>query len=299
MLLYGDDVFQLGGDFVIYVLSMLLIMWTNTIFVGRRKTTTSIVPMSSEASSLRQDLPPPQILSPKDEAKEAGTSGGAQDQDTSITNTHDRTDHSRDEASGSRALLSTVTTLLYIVLYVFALVPLFSTWSDEGQFLFRILVHPLIVLTGEMVLREVAAMPSSQSPIVKCTSVMGYDIYFQLVGRLLVASQTDPLLMNVTVIVIGMQELMIRTTYLPKKRWIRRRLYGLPPMTAEEEGRFLGVLAIDNVSSMQVDGGVNAASARTIHLLTVLPSMCHTTQRVRSTPFSSPLQRSCCCMTCV
>ena len=77
----------------------------------------------------------------------------------------------------------------------------------------------------------------------------------QVVGRLLVASQTDKILMNITVIVIGIQELIMRVTYLPKKRWMRRNLYGLPPMTAEAEGRFLGVLAIDNVSSMQVCGG--------------------------------------------
>ena len=106
-----------------------------------------------------------------------------------------------------------------------------------------------------MVLREAAAMPSDQSPIVKCTSVMCFDVYFQLVGRLLVAAQTDPLLTNITVIVISIQELLMRVTYLPKKRWIRRNVYGLPPMTAEAEGRFLGVLAIDNVSSMQVRAG--------------------------------------------
>ena len=53
-------------------------------------------------------------------------------------------------------------------------------------------------------------------------------------------------------VLVGIQELIMRVTYLPKKKWLRRRLYRLPPMTSEAEGRFLGVLAIDNMSSMQV-----------------------------------------------
>ena len=258
MLIFGDDLIRLSGDVVICVLSFCLIIGANLVFVGRRRTTTSIVPMAKEPSSLRVfDNSDtfwffPQILPPKDRAQEEDATGGAQD--TSIPNTRGRTDLHR-EASSSRVLLSTATTVLYGLLYVFVLVPLFSTWSDQQQFLFRVVIHPLVVLTGEHVLREVAAMPSNQSAIVKCTNVMAYDIYFKLIGRVLVAAQADPLLMNITVIVIGIQELIMRITHLPKKRWIRRSLYDLPPMTAEAERRFLGVLAIDNVSSMQVRGG--------------------------------------------
>ena len=106
-----------------------------------------------------------------------------------------------------------------------------------------------------MALREVAATPSDKPALVKCAGIIGFDLYFQLVGRLLVTAQTDETLAYITVVLIGVQELVIKVTYLPKKKWLRRHLYGLPPMTAEEEGRYLGVLGIDNTSSMQVREG--------------------------------------------
>ena len=106
-----------------------------------------------------------------------------------------------------------------------------------------------------MALRDVAATPSDKPAIIKCANIIGFDAYFQLVGRLLVTAQTDETLAYATVVLISVQELIIRVTYLPKKRWLRRYLNGLPPMTAEEEGRFLGVLGIDNMSSMQVCEG--------------------------------------------
>ena len=106
-----------------------------------------------------------------------------------------------------------------------------------------------------MALREVAATPSDKPALVKCAGIIGFDLYFQLVGRLLVTAQTDETLAYITVVLIGVQELVIRVSYLPKKRWLRRHFYNLPPMTAEEEGRFLGVMGIDNTSSMQVREG--------------------------------------------
>ena len=144
---------------------------------------------------------------------------------------------------------------VYNFLYVFVIVPLFMTLTELQKLAFRLVVHPAVVVTGEMALREVAAAPSDKPAIIKCAAIIGFDAYFQLVGRLLVTAQTDETLAYATVVLIGVQELIIRVSYLPKKRWLRRHLYGLPPLTAEEEGRFLGVLGIDNMSSMQVCEG--------------------------------------------
>ena len=68
--------------------------------------------------------------------------------------------------------------------------------------------------------------------MIKCVNIIGFDAYFQLIGRLLVTAQTDEALAYVTVVTIGVQELIIRVSLLPKKRWLRRHLYRLPPMTA-------------------------------------------------------------------
>ena len=143
----------------------------------------------------------------------------------------------------------------YMCLYMFLIVPLFMILTDLQKLAFRLVVHPAVVVTGEMVLREVAAAPSDTPPIINCAGIISFDMYFQLVGRLLVTAQTDETLAYITVVLIGVQEMVIRVSYLPKKRWLRRHLYGLPPLTAEEEGRFLGVLGIDNMSSMQVCEG--------------------------------------------
>ena len=255
--IYGNDLFRRSGDIVISLLSVFTTFVTQTIFVGRRKTGTSIVPVSKDPSC------------PVDEANGVGRTDGASD--ASSANTQDRSGNRRDQQAKARQLLfSSAVNVTYIAVYVFYVVPLYGTWSSVDQFLFRVFVHPMVLLTGEMALREVAVMPSNTSPLLKCTNIMGYDIYFQLVGRLLVAAQTNPFLANITIIVVSVQEFIMRISHIPKKKWMRRNLLRLPPMTAEEEGRFLGVLAIDNVSAMQVRWGESRV-CRHDYLLTVPP----------------------------
>mmetsp|Transcript_17341 Transcript_17341/g.31559 ORF Transcript_17341/g.31559 Transcript_17341/m.31559 type:complete len:294 (+) Transcript_17341:194-1075(+) len=139
--------------------------------------------------------------------------------------------------------------MVYIYAYGFVLIPLYSAWF-KLRFVFRLIIHPLVVISGEAILREVAAMPSENEPLVKCASMLGFDMFFQLVGRFLVNAQESEMQL-VTVVLVGVEEFIMRVTYLPKRRWIRRHVFGLPTISEEQEGRLLGVLAFDNMSSMQ------------------------------------------------
>ena len=227
-----------------------MVTMCNVLFVGRRKVTAAVTP------ALAQDSPCQMPALPALGHAPAPAEGG---DGTSTHNDPASNGGKQPKTPGGYEvqyqLLGMFTVVLYAFLYVFLIVPLFMTLSDLQRLAFRLIVHPAVVVTGEMVLREVAATPSDKSPLIKCASIIGFDIYFQLVGRLLVTSQTNETLAYITVAVIGVQELILRVAYLPKKRWLRRHLYRLPPMPAEEEGRFLGVLGIDNVSSMQVREG--------------------------------------------
>lgn len=225
LLSFQDDVFRFAGDLVACFMGHMAIVGCNIFFVGQRKVNTAVVPAS-----------PQEARSGK----------------TGAVGTTDVCSKPEEKAVTNRlVLISNVISLIYCLLYAFQIIPLFQTLTSEGRLLFRIIVHPLVVLTGEMLLREVAAAPSDKPPLINCCNIINFDMYFQLVGRFVVAAQTDETLTNITVIVIGLQELIARMMYLPQKRWLRRNVYRLPPMTAEAEGRFLGVLAIDNMSSMQ------------------------------------------------
>ena len=235
-LIFGDDLLRLGGDVVISMVGAILAVVCNMLFVGRRKVTAAVAPALAQA---------PPVL---DHAPAEGGDG------TSTQDEPPGKGADQPEKGGGfqlHEILSLITMMLYIFLYAFVIVPLFMTLTDLQKLVFRLLVHPAVVVTGEMALREVAATPSNKSLLIKCAAIIGFDNYFQLVGRLLVIAQIDETLAYITVVVIGVQELIIRVSYLPKKRWLRRHLHRMPPMTAEEEGRFLGVLAIDNMSSMQ------------------------------------------------
>ena len=234
LLIFGDEVSRFGGDVVMPVVGNFAIIVCQMLFVGRRKVTTTVAPATA-------------LIAP------APAEGGNDDTSTQDDPAGEGGDQPKQE-SGSQMLWGVVITLLYCTLYAFVIVPLFMTLSDLQKLAFRLVVHPLVVVTGEMALREVAAAPSDKPPLIKCAAIIAFDVYFQLVGRLLVTAQTDETLAYITVVLIGVQELAIRTSYLPKK-WLRRHFYNLPPMTAEEEGRFLGVLGIDNTSSMQVGEG--------------------------------------------
>ena len=234
-LIFGDEVVRVGGDVVITIVGTIVIVVCQMLFVGRRKVTATVAPATA-------------LIAP---ALAEGGNDGTSTQDDPA----DKGGDQPKQEGGSQALWSIVITLLYCMLYAFVIVPLFMTLTDLQKLAFRLVVHPAVVVTGEMALREVAAAPSDKPAIIKCAAIIAFDVYFQLVGRLLVTAQTDETLAYATVVLIGVQELIIRVSYLPKKRWLRRHLYGLPPMTAEEEGRFLGVLGIDNTSSMQVREG--------------------------------------------
>jgi len=95
----------------------------------------------------------------------------------------------------------------------------------------------------------VASQASDTSLLIKCMNMINFDQYFQLIGRMLVASQ-DGDLANYMVILVALQEFSMRITYIPKQRLVRR-LLGLGEMHDEERARFLEVMAIDNASSMQ------------------------------------------------
>ena len=47
------------------------------------------------------------------------------------------------------------------------IVPLFMTLADLHKLVFRLIVHPVVMVTGEMALREVSATPSDTPPLIK------------------------------------------------------------------------------------------------------------------------------------
>ena len=255
LLIFGDEAFRFFGDMVVGAVCMIAIIVCNLLFVGRRKVTAAIAPTPAQDPTSRTLAAPAPGHAPSP-AEQVETGDG-----TSTITQHDPPSKGGDlpkqgaEGGSSQVLRGYFIAIIYVVLYMFVIVPLFMTLTDLQKLAFRLIVHPAVVVTGEMALRELAAAPSAKPPLIKCTNIIGYDMYFQLVGRLLVTAQTDETLAYITVVLIGVQELVIRVSYLPKKRWLRRHIYNLPPMTAEEEGHFLGVLGIDNMSSMQVREG--------------------------------------------
>ena len=68
----------------------------------------------------------------------------------------------------------------------------------------------------------------------------------QLVGRLLVGSQSDQ---TVLLLIIGLQELVNRVTFLPCHA-LFQRMRGRTHVPIEEKANFLAVVCIDNVASM-------------------------------------------------
>ena len=247
LLILGDEVSRVGGDVVMTVVGQTVMTVCSMLFVGRRKVTAAVTPVPAQDPTFRMLAAP----APSHAPAPAEEVDGTRTQDDPAGKGGDQPK----QGGSSQGHLSLVITQLYVFLYIFVIVPLFMTLTDLQKLAFRLVVHPFVVVTGEMALREVAAAPSAKPPLIKCASIIGFDAYFQLVGRLLVTAQTDETLAYITVVLIGVQELAIRVSYLPKKRWLRRHLYNQPPMTAEEEGRFLGVLGIDNMSSMQVREG--------------------------------------------
>ena len=249
-LIFGDELARVGGDVAIGAVGITAVIVCQMLFVGRRKVTAAVVPRRPTFRMLTVDSTRAQA--PAEEVD------GTRAQDDPASKGGDQP--KQEGSSQVLVILSNFILILYVFLYVFVIVPLFMTMTDLQKLTFRLVVHPAVVVTGKMVLREVvlrevAAAPSDKLAIIKCAGIIAFDMYFQMVGRLLVTAQTDETLAYITVVLIGVQELVIKVTYLPKKKWLRRHLYGLPPMTAEEEGRYLGVLGIDNTSSMQVREG--------------------------------------------
>ena len=93
----------------------------------------------------------------------------------------------------------------YVNLYMFYVVPEFKNASSGEKFMIRLLVHPCVVVTGEMLLRHVASQPSDVPIVIRCMNMINFDQFFQLVGRFLVASQEGDLA-NVMVVVVAVQE---------------------------------------------------------------------------------------------
>jgi len=152
------------------------------------------------------------------------------------------------QKSGGMSLWGTILVTSYNIFYIWFLVPHFKNVGATEKVILRLLLHPVVVVSGEMLLRHTASQPSHVPLHIKCMSMINFDQYFQLVGRFLIASQ-EGWRANAVVIVVAVQEFTMRISYIPKQRFVRRVL-GLPPMNKEEQSRFLAVMAIDNASSM-------------------------------------------------
>jgi len=202
------------------------------LFVGRRKVATADYVATAPAHDPTfRTLASPALIAPA--PAEEG------DDDTRAQDDLAGKGGGQPNQGGGQPLWGLLVLLFYCLLYVFVIVPLFTTLPDLQKLAFRLFIHPTVVLTGEMVLREVASAPSDKPPLIRCGTIIGFDAFFHLVDRLLVTAQTDETLAYATVVLISVQELIMRVSYLPKKRWLRQHLSRLPPMTAEEEGRFL------------------------------------------------------------
>jgi len=180
------------------------------------------------------------------EGNEVQLSAVAEDQGAVISNF----ESNKSRGSGAVTNLAmTAVVCVYTTAYVFFLVPLFRSMNGHTKFYFRVFAHPVIVVTGEAILRTDASHISSTPPQIKALNLILFDMFFQLTGRLMMVSGEEEFA-NILVMVVALQELAMRVSYIPKQRLVRR-LVGLPPMSAEERMRFLEVLSIDSVSSMQ------------------------------------------------
>ena len=81
----------------------------------------------------------------------------------------------------------------------------------------------MMIASGELLLRTLAVF-SDKPPLISCASVISFDLYFQLLGRLLVAAQTNVALNTITVAAIGVQALLLRVTQLPVHKWFRAQV---------------------------------------------------------------------------
>ena len=142
-LIVGDEVVRVGGDVVITIAGTIAIAVCQLLFVGRRKVTATVAPATA-------------LIAP------APAEGGNDDTSTRDDPADKGGDQPKQEG-GSKLLWGIVIMVLYAMLYVFVIVPLFMTLTDLQKLAFRLVVHPAVVVTGEMALREVAAAPSETS----------------------------------------------------------------------------------------------------------------------------------------
>ena len=60
----------------------------------------------------------------------------------------------------------------FVTSYVFYFVPEFKNMNSAQRFWFRLLAHPVIVVTGEVTLRHVASQTSDTSLLIKCMNMV-------------------------------------------------------------------------------------------------------------------------------
>ena len=63
----------------------------------------------------------------------------------------------------------------FILAYMFYFIPEFKNRNSTQRFWFRLLVHPVIVVTGEVTLRHVASQPSDTPLLIKCMNMINFD----------------------------------------------------------------------------------------------------------------------------
>ena len=147
LLIFGDDFLRLGGDVMITVLSTIAIVVCQVLFVGRRKLTAAVAPAPALAHA-------------------SAPAEGGDDNSTQDDTAGKGGDQPKKGRSSEAMLFSLLITVLYVFLYMFVIVPLFTTLTDLHKLIFRLVAHPFVVVTGDMVLRKVATTPSDQSPLI-------------------------------------------------------------------------------------------------------------------------------------
>ena len=144
LLIFGDEVARVGGDIVVVVVGAIVIVVCSMQFVGRRKETEGVAPALASDPSFKT-LALPALLTPSPAASAPAGEGGQQPK----------------QGGDYKVLRSLFITVFYAFLYSFVVVPLFMTLPDMHKLAFRLVVHPFVVLTGGLVLRETAAAQSS------------------------------------------------------------------------------------------------------------------------------------------
>ena len=65
-----------------------------------------------------------------------------------------------------------VVVTAFTASYVFYFVPEFKNMDGNQRFWFRLLAHPVIVVTGEVVLRHAASQATDTALLIKCMNMV-------------------------------------------------------------------------------------------------------------------------------